>query len=112
MQSVATVHKEHKVQTGQRKKLKRNDRFWLTIFVSPNIFMYTLFILIPSVAGVLLSFCEWNILGPIKWVGLENYQRLLHDELLIPAFVRTLKFLALGVLPTVFGGFLVAVLLN
>ena len=74
--------------------------------------MYSLFILIPSAAGVLLSFCEWNILGPISWVGLDNYKRLFDDELLIPAFVRTFKFVALGVLPTVFGGFLVAVLLN
>ena len=112
MQSVAEVKQERKNQIGQRKKLKRNDRFWLTIFVSPNLFMYTLFILVPSVAGVLLSFCEWNILGPINWVGLDNYRRLMDDELLVPAFIRTLKFLALGVLPTVFGGFLLAVLLN
>ena len=112
MQSVAEVKQERKSQIGQRKKLKRNDRFWLTIFVSPNLFMYTLFILVPSVAGVLLSFCEWNILGPINWVGLDNYRRLMDDELLVPAFIRTLKFLALGVLPTVFGGFLLAVLLN
>ena len=112
MQSVAEVKQVRKSQIGQRKKLKRNDRFWLTIFVSPNLFMYTLFILVPSVAGVLLSFCEWDILGPINWVGLENYRRLADDEMLIPSFIRTLKFLALGVLPTVFGGFLVAVLLN
>ena len=112
MQNVAEVKQNRKTQIGQRKKLKRNDRFWLTIFVSPNLFMYTLFILVPSVAGVLLSFCEWDILGPINWVGLENYRRLADDEMLIPSFIRTLKFLALGVLPTVFGGFLVAVLLN
>lgn len=112
MQSVATAQRARKSQVGQRKKLKRNDRFWLAIFVSPNLFMYTLFILVPSIAGVLLSFCEWNILGPINWVGLENYRRLAEDELLLPALGRTVRFLALGVLPTVFGGFLIAVLLN
>jgi ABC-type sugar transport system permease subunit len=112
MQSVATAPKPEKVLVAGKKKLKRNDRFWVAIFVTPNLIMYSLFILIPSVAGVMLSFCEWNILGPIKWVGLDNYQRLLDDELLLPAFGRTFKFLALGVLPTVFGGFLVAVLLN
>jgi len=112
MQSVATAPKPEKVLVAGKKKLKRNDRFWVAIFVTPNLIMYSLFILIPSAAGVILSFCEWNILGPIKWVGLDNYQRLLDDELLLPAFGRTFKFLALGVLPTVFGGFLVAVLLN
>ena len=112
MQSVATTPKPEKVLVAGKKKLKRNDRFWVFIFVTPNLVMYSLFILIPSATGVLLSFCEWNILGPISWVGLDNYKRLFDDELLIPAFVRTFKFVALGVLPTVFGGFLVAVLLN
>ena len=112
MQSVATTPKPEKVLVAGKKKLKRNDRFWVFIFVTPNLVMYSLFILIPSAAGVLLSFCEWNILGPISWVGLDNYKRLFDDELLIPAFVRTFKFVALGVLPTVFGGFLIAVLLN
>jgi ABC-type sugar transport system permease subunit len=112
MQSVATTPKPEKVLVAGKKKLKRNDRFWVAIFVTPNLVMYSLFILIPSAAGVILSFCEWNILGPITWVGFENYRRLLDDELLLPAFGRTFKFLLLGVLPTVFGGFLVAVLLN
>jgi len=112
MQSVATTPKPEKVLVAGKKKLKRNDRFWVAIFVTPNLIMYSLFILIPSAAGVILSFCEWNILGPITWVGLDNYKRLLDDELLLPAFGRTFKFLAIGVLPTVFGGFLVAVLLN
>ena len=112
MQSVATTPKPEKVLVAGKKKLKRNDRFWVFIFVTPNLVMYSLFILIPSAAGVILSFCEWNILGPISWVGLDNYKRLFDDELLIPAFVRTFKFVALGVLPTVFGGFLIAVLLN
>jgi ABC-type sugar transport system permease subunit len=112
MQSVATTPKPEKVLVAGKKKLKRNDRFWVAIFVTPNLIMYSLFILIPSAAGVILSFCEWNILGPITWVGFENYRRLFDDELLLPAFGRTFKFLLLGVLPTVFGGFLVAVLLN
>jgi len=112
MQSVATTPKPEKVLVAGKKKLKRNDRFWVAVFVTPNLIMYSLFILIPSAAGVILSFCEWNILGPITWVGLDNYKRLLDDELLLPAFGRTFKFLAIGVLPTVFGGFLVAVLLN
>ena len=112
MQSVATAPKPEKVLVAGKKKLKRNDRFWVAVFVTPNMVMYSLFILIPSAAGVILSFCEWDILGPIDWVGLDNYRRLLDDELLLPAFGRTFKFVALGVLPTVFGGFLVAVLLN
>jgi multiple sugar transport system permease protein len=97
---------------GKSKQLNRNDRFWVSIFVLPNLAMYALFILLPSVIGVLLSFCDWNLTGPIKWVGLANYQRLFSDPLLLPALFRTFKYLIFGVIPTMFVGFLIAVLLN
>jgi multiple sugar transport system permease protein len=97
---------------GKSKQLNRNDRFWVSIFVLPNLAMYALFILLPSVVGVLLSFCDWNLTGPIKWVGLANYQRLFSDPLLLPALFRTFKYLIFGVIPTMFVGFLIAVLLN
>lgn len=97
---------------GKTKQLNRNDRFWVSLFVLPNLSMYALFILVPSVIGVLLSFCEWNLVGSVKWVGLANYERLFSDPLLLPALYRTFKYLLFGVIPTLFGGFLIAVLLN
>ena len=56
---------------GHVKRLNSNDKFWLGMFLIPNLSMYFLFILIPSAVGVLLSFCEWDLLHPVKWIGLD-----------------------------------------
>ena len=42
---------------------------------------------IPSFYALYLSFHQWNLLEPPQWVGLSNYQVLLHS----PAFYKTLQ---------------------
>lgn len=42
----------------------------------------------PIIASFILSFCEWNILSPPKWVGLSQYAKLLSDD---PLFIQSLK---------------------
>lgn len=101
-----------KESIGHVKQLNSNDKFWLGMFLIPNLSMYFLFILIPSAVGVLLSFCEWDLLNPVKWVGFENYRRIPTDEMFIPSLIVSVKFLMLGVVPTIFMGFLVAALIN
>lgn len=98
--------------TKVKRQRSRHDRLWLGIFLIPNLSMYALFILVPSLAGVLLSFCKWRLIGPIEWVGFENYRSLLHDDYFLPALGRSALFILYGVIPTVFLGFLLAVLLN
>ena len=44
---------------------------WL--FVLPALVMYTLFVLQPLVLTVQYSFYKWNGVGPMTWVGLQNY---------------------------------------
>lgn len=42
----------------------------------------------PIIASAVISFCEWNILSPPRWVGAEQYRRLLFDD---PLFLQSLK---------------------
>ena len=98
--------------TKVKRQGSRNDRLWLGIFLIPNLSMYALFILVPSLAGVLLSFCKWRLLGPVTWIGLDNYRQILHDDNFLPALEKSVLYLVYGVVPTVFLGFLLAVLLN
>ena len=99
-------------QVAPRARGSRNDRFWFSVFVIPNLSLYTLFILVPSALGIYISFCSWNFFGPIKWVGLHNYQMLLHDPEIPGTLIRTLIFLVLGPIPTILIGFFCAVLVN
>ncbi len=58
------------------------------------------------------SLHEWNLITPMRWVGLDNYAYLLTSEETRAAFGHTLYFIA-GYLPLVYaGGLGLAMLLN
>jgi multiple sugar transport system permease protein len=65
------------------------------------------FVLGPVIAGLLLSFTQWDILSSPRWIGIGNYKELLHDTL----FWTCLKNTAYYVLLTVPAGMVVSLLL-
>lgn len=46
-------------------------------FLLPNLTGFVLFTAWPVLAALLLSFSSWDLLGPPRWVGLDNYRELL-----------------------------------
>ena len=46
-------------------------------FITPGFILYTLFMIIPIVFAMYYSFFEWNGIGPMKFIGLGNFQKLL-----------------------------------
>lgn len=80
--------------------------------IAPNAAMYLVFVIVPALAGVALSFFQWDLLDTPVWVGLDNYNTVFHDSAAWEATLNTGKFLALGVIPTVLVGFLFANLIN
>lgn len=46
------------------------------LFVSPFMLYFTIFLLIPIVASVLISFTNYSVLKPAEWVGTKNYARI------------------------------------
>jgi len=65
------------------------------------------FVLGPVIAGLLLSFTQWDILSLPRWISIGNYKELLHDTL----FWTGLKNTAYYVLLTVPAGMVVSLLL-
>lgn len=66
-------------------------------------FLYTIYI----------SFTKWNGLGKPRWVGMQNYQRLMQDENFWQSFVHAFYFiLAMSIIPTFLGVFLAALLFD
>ena len=64
----------------------------------------TIFTYVPVMMSLGLSFSYWNLLGTPHWVGLENYNTVLHDALFWKSIQNTLWFvLAVTVLEVVFG---------
>lgn len=59
----------------KRKKSieKRNEVLWSVIFHSPGFIFFSIFLLIPILFVIYLSFFKWNITQPMRFVGISNY---------------------------------------
>jgi multiple sugar transport system permease protein len=89
-------------------------RYGLTVlaFLLPSAVPLLLFVLVPMVAAGWVSLQEWNLIGPMKWVGIDNYVSLLRDPVTRDVFLHTVYYIA-GYLPLVYvGGLALALALN
>ena len=78
-------------------KLARREAAAAYGFLLPNLVGFLVFTLLPVLAALAISFTSWDRLRPAKWVGVDNYVRLLSD----PLFHKVLGNTALYVLGTV-----------
>lgn len=63
------------------------------VFILPFIIGLLVFTLIPFLTSLYLSFTEYNILSPSKWIGLDNYKEMFfEDPLFWTSFKVTFKF--------------------
>ena len=49
-------------------------------FIAPSLAGVLLFLLIPVVIVLVLSFIQWNFLTPPRWVGLANFSSMVRDD--------------------------------
>lgn len=70
-------------------------KFSLTpyLFLAPALLVIAIFVLYPIVAVLYYSFTDYNIVRPPQWVGLANYQHLLHDRIFWLALSHSLIYL-------------------
>jgi ABC-type sugar transport system permease subunit len=54
---------------------------WPYLFISPFYILFLIFGVYPILFSLYLSFTEWKGLGPIKFVGLRNFELLLRDKI-------------------------------
>ncbi|RYE44834.1 MAG: sugar ABC transporter permease [Hyphomicrobiales bacterium] len=96
----------------RRRSSRTDSPFWAALFVGPNVVLFTAFMVIPIVWGLALSLFDWNLIYEPRFVGLDNYAALLNDARAINSVSKTVYLLILGVVPTVFLSFILAVLIN
>ena len=73
---------------AQVSPLKRREWLAAAIFLAPNMIGLTVFIVIPVIAGFVISFTDWDMLSTPEFIGIDNYVELLTDD---PLFWLTLK---------------------
>ena len=83
------------------------------LFLLPSLLGFTAFVLIPVLISLVLSFTEWNLIQPIKFVGFENYYELLTaDRIFLKVAGNTLIYVILIVPVQLLLGLILAVALN
>lgn len=71
------------------------------LFLTPAILLLCAFVFFPSVYAFFVSLHDWNMLGGKKFIGLDNYARILKDEYFWNSLRRSVFYAAI-VVPLVF----------
>ena len=83
------------------------------LLISPYLLFLAVFLIYPVFFSIWLTFHDWNIVSPeIPFVGLENYRRLLGDELFYKALWNTFRFIMINIPLQIVLALLLAVALN
>ncbi len=110
----APVRAQRPTARGLGRPRRSRLRYALIVlaFLLPSAVPLTLFTLVPMGAAFWVSLHEWNLIGPMKWVGLDNYVSLAGDPDTRRAFGNTVYYIV-GYLPLVYiGGLAIALALN
>ena len=103
---MALALRQPKVPAGLKRR--RETRFaWLLIL--PTVLFVTVFTAAPIVFSFILSFFSYSVIKPARWVGLANYNSLLHDSNAQRAFGVTILLTAGIVIAEVVVGLALAV---
>ena len=92
--------------------LSRRKALWGLALIAPNTLGLFFFFGIPVLMAFSTSLQEWNAIKPARFVGLDNFERLVQDEKFAQALTNTLKLIGLAVPLEVGLALGVAVLLN
>ncbi|MBD2846884.1 sugar ABC transporter permease [Paenibacillus sp. IB182496] len=95
-------------------RLSETRRGYLTayLFISPFFVLFAVFGLYPILFTIYLSFYKWDALGPMRYVGWQNYGFVTSDPIFWTSFVNTLLIGVLGTVPQLVLALLIAVMLH
>lgn len=90
----------------RRRQLERCA--WITLFITPGLFIVTLFILIPMFMSMFNSFYGWDKFNRLDFVGFENFKTLFtgfpYQERFFNAIGNNVKWLVMTMLIQNVGG--------
>ncbi|WP_035300658.1 carbohydrate ABC transporter permease [Brevibacillus thermoruber] len=100
------------METVKKHAQKKSEGRWGLLMVSPYIVHFVVFVAVTFLASLYFSFSDYDILNPPQWVGLANYEKLVHDPVFWKALWNTVYFAVLFVPAQTFLALVLAVALN
>ena len=101
-----------RMNNGTSGKNARREAIQGYLYILPWVAGFLLFLAIPMVASLLLSFTNWDTIETPEWIGLANYKELFADELFFKSMKVTLYYTALSVPLGIVVGLSLSLLLN
>jgi multiple sugar transport system permease protein len=80
------------------------------LLIAPAMVFVGLFTLVPFLIMIWVSFHNWSLITPPKWVGLRNFEKAFSDRQFWVSLTFTLKYTALLTPVLMIGGYLIALL--
>ncbi len=75
---------------------KRRETITALLFASPWLLGFSIFLVYPLVASIYFSFCNYSVLRPAVFTGMQNYTDLMHDKIFWLALNNTLLYTVLA----------------
>lgn len=94
------------------KPLKGSQGKIAALFLLPYLAVFFVFRLGPSIAGIVISFCKWDLAGSLSFIGLDNFKRMITDSNFHVSIINTLIFFVLTLPPLIILSLLLAAFFN
>jgi multiple sugar transport system permease protein len=82
------------------------------LFILPGMLLFLVWTLYPLIYAFIMSFAEWNLIKPSRFVGLENYRRAFDDPIFWMALKNTIFYTVVTVPGQMVLGLGIALLLD
>jgi len=99
-------------QISNRTKGLKPEYIAAMLFLLPNIIGFAIFTLWPMIYSLLLGFMDWGLINQASFVGVANYQEILHDSIFWISLKNTVLYSFVKVPINLILSLLLAILLN
>ena len=82
------------------------------VFLMPLVVLMLVFVVVPELGTILLSFSEWKGIGAVKGNGLKNFLQLTRDKIFLQALLNTVRVGGVSALVSLVVGLVVAISLQ
>ncbi len=75
-----------------KNKIVWRDAIWGYVLIAPAFVFVFVFVVIPVATALGISFTNWNLINPAKFVGINNYIKVFSDPVAIKTLLNTFYF--------------------
>ncbi len=95
-----------------RKRYVKRDRLTPYLFVAAPLCMYSIWVIFPILQTIAVSFTKWDGMTKMKFVGLENFKRLVSDNYFGLSLLNNIKWMVGFVVLSIPVGLIFAMLMD